>query len=119
MPEPALSVPSGMTKIPMEQQSSYRALIVTPGLMALICVATLSRLAGLMFIPYVGAVCTRAVLFTGTGWLADVRGNRSGLLVSPVAGVLLDRVGPTIALRIDMIASATFIGAISIVGWLD
>jgi MFS family permease len=42
-----------------------------------------------------------------------------GLLVSPVAGVQLDRLGPTIAVRIDMIASATFIGAISIVGWLD
>ena len=40
-----------------------------------------------------------------------------GLVVSPFAGVLLDRVGPTIAVLVDMIASAAFVASISIAGW--
>ena len=119
MPEPALSVLPVMTKILMKQQSSYRALIRTPGLMPLICAATLSRLAGRMFIlTLVLFVLARFSSPALAGWLTFAA-IVPGLLVSPVAGVLLDRVGPTIAVRIDMIASATFIGAISIVGWLD
>ncbi|WP_245462490.1 MFS transporter [Rhizobium sp. CCGE532] len=50
------------------------------------------------------------------GWLTFAA-ITPGLIVSPVAGVLLDRAGPTIAIRIDMIASAVIIAAISGAGW--
>ncbi|HVZ08310.1 MFS transporter [Rhodopila sp.] len=103
----------------MEQQNSYRALVRIPGLTPLIVAATLSRLAGRMFILtlvlFVLAQFSSPAL---AGWLTFAA-IVPGLLVSPVAGVLLDRVGPTIAVRIDMIASAIFIAAIGIVGWLD
>ncbi len=87
--------------------------------MPLICAATLSRLAGRMFIlTLVLFLLARFSSPALAGWLTFAA-IVPGLLVSPVAGVQLDRLGPTIAVRIDMIASATFIGAISIVGWLD
>lgn len=103
----------------MEQQNSYRALARIPGLTPLIVAATLSRLAGRMFIlTLVLFVLARFPSPALVGWLTFAA-IVPGLMISPIAGVLLHRVGPTIAVRIDMIASAIFITAISIVSWLN
>jgi predicted MFS family arabinose efflux permease len=101
----------------MEQQNSYRALLKVPGLASLILAATLSRLAGRMFmLTLVLFALTRFSSPALAGWLTFAA-IVPGLVVSPIAGALLDRVGPTIAVRIDMIASAVFIAAVSAAGW--
>jgi len=101
----------------MEQQNSYRDLLKIPGLFPLILAATLSRLAGRMFfltlVLLVLAQFSSPVL---AGWLTFAA-VVPGLIVSPVAGVLLDRAGPTIAVKIDLIVSAGFVAAISFAGW--
>lgn len=54
-----------------------------------------------------------------TGWLIFAA-VAPGLLVSPVGGTVLDRVGPTAAVRIDLVASALFIALLataSRIGW--
>ncbi|WP_208245822.1 MFS transporter (plasmid) [Rhizobium sp. T1470] len=101
----------------MERQNSYRCLLKLPGLLPLILAATLSRLAARMFhLTLVLFVLTQTSSPSLAGWLMFAA-IVPGLIVSPVAGVLLDRVGPTIAVRIDMIASSFFIAAISFAGW--
>jgi len=101
----------------MDKQNSYRNLLKIPGLLPLIFAATLSRLAGRMFIlTLVLLVLARFSSPALAGWLTFAA-IVPGLIVSPVAGVLLDRVGPTTAVRIDMIASTIFIAAISVASW--
>lgn len=101
------------------KENSYRALLQVCGLVPLIVAATLSRLAGRMFIlTLVLFVLSRFALPALAGWLTFAA-IVPGLIVSPIAGVLLDRVGPTIAVRIDMIASAIIVAVISLVSWLD
>lgn len=78
--------------------------------------AAMSRLAGRM-------VSLTLVLFalahfsspTLAGWLTFAA-VAPGLAISPVAGAVLDRVGPTMAVRIDLIASAVFITMVSLTG---
>lgn len=101
----------------MSQHKSYHVLLRIAGFKTLIMAATFSRLAGRMFI-------LTLVLFTIAkfsspvlaGWMTFAA-IVPGLLVSPVAGVILDRLGPTIAIRIDMLASAIFVTIISVAGW--
>lgn len=104
-------------RVPMEYQASYRALLKIPGLPAVLVAATLSRLAARMFtltlVLFALAQFSSPVL---AGWLTFAA-IVPGLLISPVAGALLDRMGPTTALKIDLIASAFFIFAITFVGW--
>ncbi|MEX2697460.1 MFS transporter [Rhizobium mongolense] len=101
----------------MERQHSYRGLLKIPGLFPLILAATLSRLGGRIFVlTLVLFVLAQFSSPAVAGWLTFAA-IVPGLVVSPVAGVLLDRVGPTIAVRTDMIASAVFIAAISFAGW--
>ena len=100
----------------MPPQSSYRDLMQVPGLPALIVAATLSRLAGRMFsLTLVLFVLARFSSPALAGWLTFAA-IAPGLLVSPLAGALLDRVGPTMAVRIDMMASAAFIAAVGLCG---
>jgi predicted MFS family arabinose efflux permease len=102
----------------MEQQNSYRALLRIPSLSSLILAATLSRLAGRMFtLTLVLFVLTRFSSPALAGWLTFAA-IVPGLVVSPIAGALLDRMGPTTALRIDLIASAIYIAAISMASWV-
>ncbi|SEI21564.1 Predicted arabinose efflux permease, MFS family [Rhizobium tibeticum] len=101
----------------MERQNSYRGLLEIPGLFPLILAANLSRLAGRMFVLTLVLFVLAQFSSPGLAGWATFAGIVPGLMVSPVAGVLLDRVGPTIAIRIDMIASAVFIAAISFAGW--
>ncbi|WP_244600734.1 MFS transporter [Agrobacterium sp. LAD9] len=101
----------------VEQQNSYRDLLRIPGLSPLIFAAILSRLAGRMVVlTLVLFVLTRFSSPALAGWFMFAA-IVPGLLFSPVAGVLLDRLGPTVAVRIDMIASAIFIAAIGVAGW--
>jgi hypothetical protein len=103
----------------MEQQNSYRDLLRISGLSPLIVAVILSRLAGRMFIlTLVLFVLAKFSSPALAGWLTFAA-IVPGLLISPIAGVLLDRVGPTIAVRIDMIASAFFIAVISLAGWAE
>lgn len=104
----------------MEQTTSYRDLLRVADLPMLMLATILSRLASRMFI--LTLILLALAQFSSpalAGWLSFAA-IAPGLLFSPVAGALLDRVGPTIAVRIDMIASAVFVGAIGIVsaiGW--
>ncbi|MDH1270471.1 MFS transporter [Rhizobium pusense] len=102
----------------MEEHKSYRDLLKIRGLTPLIVAATLSRLAGRMFVlTLVLFVLARFASPSLAGWLTFAA-IVPGLLVSPIAGVLLDRMGPTVAVRIDMVASAVFIAAISVASWI-
>lgn len=102
----------------MQQQYSYRSLLQIPGLFPLILAAILARLAGRMFIlTLVLFVLAHFSSPSLAGWLT-FGAIAPGLIASPAAGVLLDRMGPTIAVRIDLIASAVFIAAISFAGWV-
>ncbi|KVD31078.1 MFS transporter [Burkholderia ubonensis] len=101
----------------MTRQDSYRSLLNIPGLSPLLVAATCSRLAGRMFVlSLVLFVLARFSSPELAGWLTFAA-IVPGLVVSPVAGAILDRVGPTIAVRIDFIASAIFVAAVSAVGW--
>lgn len=101
----------------MPQHDSYRDLIKVPGLPPLIVAATLSRLAGRMFVlTLVLFVLARFSSPALAGWLTFAA-IAPGLIASPVAGVVLDRLGPTIAVRLDMAASALFVAAIALAGW--
>ncbi|KVP86152.1 MFS transporter [Burkholderia ubonensis] len=101
----------------MTRQDSYRSLLNIPGLSPLLVAATCSRLAGRMFVlTLVLFVLARFSSPELAGWLTFAA-IVPGLVVSPVAGAILDRVGPTIAVRIDFIASAIFVAAVSAVGW--
>ncbi|KVX08991.1 MFS transporter [Burkholderia ubonensis] len=101
----------------MTRQDSYRSLLNIPGLSPLLVAATCSRLAGRMFVlTLVLFVLARFSSPELAGWLTFAA-IVPGLVVSPVAGAILDRVGPTIAVRIDFIASAIFVAAVSVVGW--
>jgi Major Facilitator Superfamily len=100
----------------VDQQTSYRALLRVRGLLALIVATALSRLAGRMFsltlVLFVLARFSSPVL---AGWLTFVA-IAPGLALSPVAGAVLDRAGPTTGVMVDLGASAVLITAISIVG---
>lgn len=101
----------------MEQQNSSGGLLKIPSLLPLLLAAALSRLAGRMFA--LTLVLSALAQFSSpflAGWLTFAA-IVPGLIVSPVAGVLLDRAGSTMAVRIDMIASSVLIAAISFAGW--
>ena len=104
-------------QVTMDQQSSYRALLDVPDLPPLLLAATLSRLAGRMFmLTLVLFALARFASPALAGWLTFAA-SVPGLLVSPVAGALLDRMGPTMAVRIEMLASAALIAMVGIAGW--
>lgn len=86
---------------------SYRRLLDVADLPALLAATCLSRLAGRMFAL---AIVLYALERFGSpvlaGWLSFAA-VAPGLAVSPLAGALLDRVGATRAIAVDMAASAT------------
>ncbi len=99
---------------------SYRELLAASDVRALLSAAFLSRLAGRMFtltiVLYALARIGSPVL---AGWLA-FSAVAPGLLVSPVAGALIDRVGSVWAIAVDMTASVACAAALIAadhVGW--
>ncbi len=94
---------------------SYRHLLAMPELAALLAATCLSRLASRTFVLV-------SVLFALTrfhsppvaGWIAfAVLGP--GLLVSPLAGAVLDRIGPARVFFVDMAASAVLVCTLAFV----
>lgn len=85
---------------------------------ALLIATLLSRLAGRMFAL---AIVLYALLRTGSpvlaGWLACAA-LAPGLVISPIAGALIDRVGSAWAITVDMAASATCVAALALVDWI-
>lgn len=101
----------------MHNSKPYLHLLKIPGLLPLLVAATLSRLAARMFaLTMVLLALARYSSPTLAGWLTFAAVT-PGILISPIAGAFLDRVGPTTALRIDMAAGAIFAVAISSGGW--
>ena len=99
---------------------SYRQLLATPDVRALLLATLLMRLAGRMFLL---AIVLYALTRTGSpvlaGWLAFAA-VAPGLAISPIAGALIDRVGSVWAITVDMVASATCVVALIAVdrlGW--
>ena len=93
---------------------SYRALLGAPDIRALLVATLLSRLAGRMFSL---AIVLYALTRTGSpvlaGWLAFAA-VAPGLVISPIAGALIDRVGSAWAITVDMAASAACVTALAV-----
>jgi MFS family permease len=101
---------------------SYRHLLGEPDVRALLLATLLSRFAGRMFAL---AIVLYALTRTGSpllaGWLAFAA-VAPGLVISPIAGALIDRVGSAWAITVDMAASAICVTALAVVdrvGWAD
>jgi len=99
---------------------SYRQLLATRDVRAWLLATLLLRLAGRMFAL---AIVLYALMRTGSpvlaGWLAFAT-VAPGLVVSPLAGALIDRVGSVWAITVDMAASATIVAgliAVDRLGW--
>lgn len=94
--------------------SSYRALLAAPDVRALLLATLLSRLAGRMFVlAIVLYALTRFSSPELAGWLAFAA-VAPGLLISPIAGALIDRVGSAWAITVDMAASAILLAALAL-----
>jgi MFS family permease len=92
---------------------SYRDLLADADVMALLAAAALSRFAGRMF--SLAIVLYALVRFASpelAGWLGFVA-MAPGLAISPVAGVMLDRFGPTWGIALDLGTSAAVVAAIA------
>ncbi|HME23305.1 MAG TPA: MFS transporter [Acetobacteraceae bacterium] len=99
---------------------SYRQLLGTAEVRALLLATLLSRLAGRMFAL---AIVLYALVQMDSpmlaGWLA-FSAMAPGLAISPVAGALIDRVGSVWAITVDMAASAACVAALiaaDMFGW--
>jgi len=101
---------------------SYRQILGAPDVRALLMATLLSRLAGRMFalaIVLYALMQTRSPVLAG--WLAFAA-VAPGLVISPIAGALIDRVGSAWAIAVDMAASAVFVAALAVadrVGWAN
>jgi MFS family permease len=98
---------------------SYRQLLAAREVRALLLATCLSRLAGRMFVLaivlFALALADSPVLAGGVSFAAVA----PGLVISPVAGALIDRVGSTWAITVDMIASAVFVATLAAAAQLD
>jgi MFS family permease len=99
---------------------SYRAVIAAPGVAALLVAILLARLAGRMLsLAIVLYALGRFASPALAGWLSFAL-VAPGLVVSPVAGALLDRIGAGWAVALDMAASAAVLLALvgcDLLGW--
>ncbi len=96
----------------MSKPVSYRDLLRIADMPALLTATTLSRLASRMFtLAIVLYALERFHSPVLAGWLAFAA-VVPGLIVSPIAGALLDRIGPVSAIAVDMAASATLMAVL-------
>ncbi|WP_206020728.1 MFS transporter [Roseococcus sp. SYP-B2431] len=97
-----------MTAAPM----SYRLLLAAAGLRPLLAATLLSRLASRMFmLTIVLYALGRFDSPAMAGWLGFAA-MAPGLAVSPIAGALLDRMGPAWAVALDMAVSGALVLAL-------
>jgi MFS family permease len=95
---------------------TYRRLLRLDGMLELFLATCLSRLAGRMFaLAIVLYVLERFDSPVLAGWIAFAS-MAPGLLISPLAGALLDRLGAAKAITIDMAASAGLLLALAATG---
>jgi len=98
---------------------SYRQLLQIPDVRALLLAACLSRLAGrMLLLSIVLYVLDRHRSPVLAGWVTFAL-VAPGLVVSPLAGAWLDRMGPARAIVLDMAASALLILALAAAGLVD
>ncbi|MCA0249410.1 MAG: MFS transporter [Proteobacteria bacterium] len=98
----------------MTEPLSYRRLLRLDGMAELFLAACLSRLAGRIFsLAIVLYVLDRFGSPALAGWVAFAS-MAPGLLISPLAGALLDRLGAAKAIVIDMAASALLLLALGL-----
>jgi len=101
---------------------SYRQLLRVPDMRALLLATCLSRLGGRMLsLAIVLYALTRADGPALAGWLSFAL-VAPGLVISPIAGALIDRAGAAWAITADMAASATCLLALAVVdriGWAN
>jgi MFS family permease len=91
----------------------YREIFALPGFSRLLLTAGLSRLAGSMFILAIVLDALdrfRSPALAGSIAFASMA---PGLIISPIAGALLDRVGSAKALVIDMVESAVLLAVLA------
>jgi len=99
--------------------TGYRQLLRLPDVRALLLAACLSRLAGRMLgLSIVLYVLDRHRSPVLAGWVTFAL-VAPGLVVSPLAGAWLDRMGPARAIVLDMAASALLILALAVAGLAD
>ncbi|HEX2594456.1 MAG TPA: MFS transporter [Rhizomicrobium sp.] len=102
----------------MPNPVTYRSLLRIADMPALLAATTFSRLAGRMFsLAIVLYALERFHSPALAGWLSFAA-VVPGLVISPMAGALLDRIGPVAAIAIDMAASATLMLAMIAADWL-
>ena len=88
---------------------SYRQLLLIPDLKALLLAAGLSRLAARMFTLVIVLYALDRFGSPAIAGFLSFAAVAPGLLASPFAGVLLDRVGARRSVILDMAASAVFV----------
>src|SRR5271166_6244902 len=101
---------------------SYRQLLRVPDIQALLLATALTRLGGRMLsLAIVLYALTRAGSPALAGWLSFAL-MAPGLMISPIAGALIDRAGAVWAITADMAASAACLLALALVdrlGWAN
>ncbi len=99
---------------------SYRQLLLVPDMRALLLATCLARLGGRMLsLAIVLYALTRAGSPALAGWLSFAV-VAPGLVISPIAGALIDRAGAAWAITADMAASAACLLTLALVdriGW--
>jgi MFS family permease len=101
----------------MSNPVTYRSLLSIPDIPALLGATTFSRLAGRMFsLAIVLYALERFHSPALAGWLSFAA-VVPGLVISPIAGALLDRIGPVSAIAVDMAASAALMLAMILADW--
>jgi predicted MFS family arabinose efflux permease len=94
----------------------YRALLQSPGVAPLLAAMLLARLGTRMFsLTLVLFMLGRFHSPALAGW-ATFLSLAPGLIASPIAGTLLDRLGTLHAIRIDLLLSAAILLALSLLG---
>src|SRR6516162_8324678 len=88
---------------------SYRQLLLIPDLKALLLAAGLSRLAARMFTLVIVLYALDRFGSPAIAGFLSFAAVAPGLLASPFAGVLLDRIGARRSVILDMAASAVFV----------
>ncbi len=102
-----------MATEPLPHLTSYRQLLAVAEVRALLLATLLSRLAGRMFalaIVLYGVTQVHSTVLAG--WLAFAA-VAPGLVISPIAGSLIDRLGSAWAIAVDMTGSAVFVAALA------
>jgi MFS family permease len=98
---------------------SYRQLLRLPNLPALLLATCLSRLATRIFaLAIVLYALDRFHSPVLAGWAAFAA-MAPGMAISPLAGALLDRIGPARAILADMAACTILVLGLATAGWFD